>query len=668
MKEIIASGKSLEAIRDTYSQEWTCTPEELQLEIIDKPGLFNRLFKVKVMLSEKAVEEAVEVAVEEEISEAVNETFFEPLQTEQPDTTRVFWESSKYRIVPGSSVEKIVPFPQVGKLFINGNEIESESQIQRGDIIEFVPEMGKTELRWDIVADKDGSKAVAHVWHENKGKYILTEEIPNQPAIILEHCTIDSTASVTDNQDKTATEEDFMADIAAKGIIHGIKPNLWTELQTVEDQGRLIIAEATPSVSTVQPELIDYVGEPIFQNDEDNEAKIDYFACKIRICKQDELLARKVPGREGTPGIDIFGKPIPVEKMKDIKLNLKKNVYITDTLEIKASCAGNPLRINTNTYSVENVFLQNKDVDLSTGSIDFPGDVIVGGNVNDNHYVYSAGKVQVMGSVSGAEIKADTGLIVKNNIIASKIVVGEKHVFRSEFIKSLLEFNEELALCTNQIEQLQTASGNTNVGQMLKLILEKKFQSLPKKAEDLELLLNSQEPDFVSKDLDLAIRTLKHYLVGLGPLQLKDATYLKNALRVIEYFMATKGLSTSTSVSCEVNYIQNSEVSCAGDFSCQKGLYNSILKIEGSVTINGVCRGGEINCSGNLYIRELGASNMSATTIRAGKNSHIKIDFCHSNIKIYVGKELVKIDEPSQKLEIFRDRGILQVEKLRWDQ
>ncbi|UWG98358.1 FapA family protein [Dehalobacter sp. DCM] len=672
MKEKIVSGKSLEEIREMVSLEWACTPEALVLEVIEKPGLFNRSFKVKVVLPEAGVQSTEQEEVCENTQENGDQSDItqadEVNRTGLPDKTLVILENTTYRIQPGTSVEKIVPYPQAGKLLINGKEITSESPVQPGDAIEFLPSTGKVMMVWDIIADTDGRKAVARVWRENTGHTVLSEDIKNEPVIILANHIIDTTGSLPGNEKVAKTENDLMKDIAAKGIIHGIRPNVWNELQLVENQGEIIIAEATPPVPTVQPEIIDYVGEPLSSNEDSNEAKIDYFACKIRICEKDELLAQKIPGKEGVPGTDIFGKPIPVDKIKDFKLNLKRNVYLTPAQEVRASCSGTPIRSNTNTYSIENIYVLNKDVDLSTGSIEFPGDVFLGGNVTDNHYIHSKhGMVKIMGSVSGAEIKADTGLVVKNNIIASKIVVGEKHVCRSEFIKSLQEVHEELGLCLAQLEQLQMASGNTNAGQIFKLILEKNFQTLPKKAEDTERLLSVQEPDFVSNDLDLAIRTLKHFLVGLGPLQLKDATYLKNALRIIDYFMEQKGISTPTSVVCDVSYIQNSEVSCAGDFFCHKGVYNSILKIEGSVKIHGVCRGGEISCSGDLYIWELGASNMSATTIRAGKKSHITIELCYSNIKIFVGKELVKIDEPSQKIEIFRDRGILQVAKLRWD-
>jgi hypothetical protein len=122
-----------------------------------------------------------------------------------------------------------------------------------------------------------------------------------------------------------------------------------------------------------------------------------------------------------------------------------------------------------------------------------------------------------------------------------------------------------------------------------------------------------------------------------------------------------------SNVLCETNYVQNSYIRCAGDFLCKKGIYNSTIKVEGNVKIMGVYRGGELSFAGNLYIWELGGSCMSATTIRAAKTSRIAIDYSHPNIKIFVGKELVRIDEGVQKLEIYREKGILQVEKLKWD-
>ncbi|MEI5987732.1 FapA family protein [Dehalobacter restrictus] len=645
MKEMIVTGKTLEEIREKWSREWGCDPEELQIETIEKPGVFSRLYKVNVILPDPD-----------------KQNF--PQEDTQEEDTRVLWDQVKYTIYPGSRVQSIVPYPHAGKLFMLGNEIGYEMPVNKGDTYEFYPLVQQGELSWKISVEPDGSKAVARVRHARAGKFVLANSLPNYSQLVLEqHVSWDASPE----PDELPTEANLLKEINDKGIVYGIKSNLWADFMVVDGESEIVIAEATLPIPTVQPQLTDYVGEPVFQNEESNEEKIDYFACKIVLCQKDDILARKIPGKEGVPGTNIFGKATQVDKIKDFMITMKKNVYLTENMEVKASCSGTPVRVNKNTYLVENAFIQNKDVDLSTGSIDFPGDVFIGGNVADGLYIHSSGTVKVQGSVSGADIKAETGLAVRNNIIASKILVGEKHVSRSEFIKTMQEVSEGLALCVHQIEQLQGVSANTSVGQLFKVILEKNFQQLPKKVEELERLLNSQERGFVSPELDQAIRSVKHFMIGLGPLQLKDTLYLKNALKIVGFFMATKGLAASASVLCDVSYVQNSEISCAGDFFCHKGVYNSILKIEGCMKIHGVCRGGEISCSGDVYIWELGGSNISATTIKASKDSHINIEFCHANIKIFIGKELIKIDEPAQKVDIFRDKGNLQVGKLRWD-
>lgn len=640
MKEIITSGKSLEEIREKCAMEWSCLPAQLIIEVIEKPGVFHRNWKVKVILTGDAFEATI------------------------PEDTCVSWDEVKYKIIPGKSVETIVPFPLAGKLFCEGEEITDEYRFQRGDRFEFYPMQRQGGLSWNIQVVDDKSKAVARVRHEHSGRYVLTEDIPKASRLVLERFITWESAPDTG---EFKTEDDLKKELGEKGIICGIKPNIWIEFLTVDGIEQICVAQSTKPVQSIQPELIDYVGDSV-SDEEENIDKIDFFASKLRTCQKDEVLAKKIPGKEGTPGLDIFGNIIPVEKMKDFNFKLKKNVYLSeDGLTVLASCPGTPLRINQYTYLVENSYLLNKNVDLETGSIDFPGDVNIGGNVTDGFYVYSGGKIRVQGSVSNATLKAEAGLVVKNNIIASKIIVGEKHVFRFGFVKGLHEINEELGLCIIQVEQLQNVSGNPNVGQLLKIILEKNFPQLPKKSEEVENLLIYSDPEFVSQELEVAVRTLKRFLVGLGPLQLNNLIYLKNCLKIINYFLETKGELIPASVDCDTNYVQNSEISCAGDFLCKKGVYNSTIKVEGNIKIHGVYRGGEIRCSGDLYIWELGGSNISATIVRAAKNSRLHIEYCHPNIKIFVGKELIRIDEGAQKLEIYRERSVLQIEKLKWD-
>lgn len=646
MGEIITTGKSLESILEKWSSEWACPKEQIRLEVLEKPGVINRNWKVKLIL-------------DKECKERYNS-----------QRIQITWDGEKYKIIPNSVMESIVPFPRAGKLFHQRQEIKEEYSVHKGDVFEFYPEVKKGGLSWTIQVEPAGSKALAKVKNEHSGSYVFIEDIPSVTRFLLEKYMA---WQPTVHSREMPTEKDLQKELSDKGIIFGIKPNIWVDILSTNGEKEIIIAEHKAPLETIQPELLDYVGEGALEAQpeiglDEQEETIDFFACKLRLCEKDEVLARIVPGKEGIGGINIYGQVIPAKPLKKIEIKLKKNVYLSeDGLEVKASCSGTPLRVNQYTYSVENILIINKDLDIETGKITFKGDVKIGRDIKDSLAVHSEGMVTVHGSVSGAEIKAETGLVVKQNVIASKIIVGERHVFRSEFVKVLQEVSEDLGICLTQVGQLQEASQNENTGQLLKLLLERSFTLLPKKAEELENLLGYADPDFVSQELEIAVKTMKHFLVGRGPLQLRELTHLQSALKITGHFLATKGERIPTSVVCDTGYVQNSEISCAGDFLCKRGVYNSMIRAEGDVKIIGVCRGGEINCSGNIYIGELGGSCMSATVIKAAKNSRIAIDYSHPNVKIYVGKELVRIDEKVQKLDIYREKAILQVEKLKWD-
>jgi len=641
MKEIFINGKSLDAIREQVAAEWDCLPEQLELEIIEKPGLFNRSYRVKVILPDE----------ENKIG---------------PDKTTVLWDEAEggFSIIPSDKVKKIIPFPPAGKLLLNDKEVRFDLEIEPGSVLKFIPESKKEYLDWSIDIMAEGRKAIALVKHQHAGRYMLREDIPEENEIELKKYL---TWEDAPDPEFNLTEQDWQDFLKEKGIVHGIKDGLWQEILALNGKAEIVVAEYTAPVPTVQPEIIDYVGE-VFEQKEQDEGNIDYFASKLRVCKKGELLAKKIPGKEGIPGINIFGNTIQVEKYNDFTFKVKKNAYLSeDGLEVYAACEGVPIRLDTTSYTVENVFFVNRDVDLTVGSIDFPGDVIVNGNINDGFHIYSGGKVQIQGSASGCEIKAETGLKVLKSIIASKVIVGEKHVFRSQLYKSLQEIYEDLSLCLSQVEQLLEVTKNSAVGQILKVVLEKNFNLLPKKAEEAEKLFSFKDPELVSDELEVAVKTIKRFISGAGPLLLKELTLLKAALKVINYFLVSKEDFVPPSVVCEATYVQNSDIGCAGDFNCIKGVYNSVIRVEGNTQILGVFRGGELIAAGNLEIQELGGSSVSLTTVRASQNSHLLVEYCHANVIIYVGKEVIRIDNNVKKLEIYRDRGILQVEKIKWD-
>ena len=272
-----------------------------------------------------------------------------------------------------------------------------------------------------------------------------------------------------------------------------------------------------------------------------------------------------------------------------------------------------------------------------------------------------------MGTVSRAEIRADKGIRVKDNVIGGKLIVGHKYVIRAEILRQLIELSEKLENCLNQTaEFLKTPEAvRLKPGQGLKLIIERFYQDLPKIATRAESYLLANKDELVTQEVLISVRTARHFLAGLGPLDLKSYAFLTRVNQVFKQFTTTIALDIPEKLNCIVNYIQGATIESGGTFECSNSAYNSLIRADGDLKIEGVCRGGKVIAGGNIRIKELGGSGVSVTFVQITGNKQLNVAYCHPNVMIGVDKEIINIDEAYKQLVIYRERGIIQIEKLR---
>jgi uncharacterized protein (DUF342 family) len=123
------------------------------------------------------------------------------------------------------------------------------------------------------------------------------------------------------------------------------------------------------------------------------------------------------------------GDAIATVKQGDAKLLIGLNTALDkDGATIRATIAG---RVSVDTNSgklrVDNVLEIPGDVDFSVGNVDFPGDIIVHGNILDLFKVHSAGSIHVDGAIEAADVRAARDLTVVGSIVAKdrgSVVVG----------------------------------------------------------------------------------------------------------------------------------------------------------------------------------------------------------------------------------------------------
>lgn len=172
--------------------------------------------------------------------------------------------------------------------------------------------------------------------------------------------------------------------------------------------------------------------------------------------KDGDLIAEKILGRAGSPGIDVFGNPIPVEKPKDIKIRCGKGAELSkDMVKIVATIDGLPHVPSDGRIFVSPELKMSGDVGLETGHVDFDGDIAVSGSVQNGFHVkgkrltageilkariHITGDVVVFGGIIGAHIKAD-GNVRARHVRGSTIqalgdVVIETECFDSTIVSS----------------------------------------------------------------------------------------------------------------------------------------------------------------------------------------------------------------------------------------
>lgn len=126
--------------------------------------------------------------------------------------------------------------------------------------------------------------------------------------------------------------------------------------------------------------------------------------------QQDDLLAEKILATPGIPGTDVLGHPVIAKPGKDIMLPVGKNVKVVDEHTIRAEIAGQLMIVN-NKVNVFPVIEIKEDVDVSTGNIEFIGNVTVRGSVMPGFSVKADGNVEIFGSVSGGTVEGKNVVI-----------------------------------------------------------------------------------------------------------------------------------------------------------------------------------------------------------------------------------------------------------------
>lgn len=230
------------------------------------------------------------------------------------------------------------------------------------------------------------------------------------------------------NGGREVTYEKAMAEISAKSIRHNLKTNeikLIIENKVYDQEFK--IAEADMPVNGVDGTITYYYSrDNTLAPKEDEHGFVDYKDLGfIRNIRKNEVIAVITEPTPGTDGTDVRGIVMKAVPGKTASYNIGMGTTLSeDGLSLIAATDGH-IYFSGNAFCVDSSVTVSGDVDASIGNIDFIGDVIIKGEVQEGFSIVSEKNVTVAGNVSNSTIKAGGSITIKKGSINSALTAGE---------------------------------------------------------------------------------------------------------------------------------------------------------------------------------------------------------------------------------------------------
>lgn len=563
---------------------------------------------------------------------------------------------------PIGNGDKPCVFPGKGvKLFVDGSIVEESASLTENSKIRVEIENKEPEKKLDIDIDGNKLSAKVRVFYSNGNRYKLKDKPPKNE-MVLEICDDEIIKC------EPYTIEEAKVILKNKGIVYGI---LEEELIKAISEGTgksIVVAKGQEPVDGTNDRLV-----PKFKDNDhliEVNGRVDFYSIgKVASVEEGELVAEKIPGDEGKPGINILGAKTNQRRGRKYNLTAGKGTRISeDGLKVYAKTQGRP-DIKGWVVSVNEVYEIKTDVDVSTGNIEFVGDVVIKGNIKEGMKVRAGNDVILFGNITGGEIIAGGNVVVKSNIIGSTIKAGYNDFMNTNIVESLEKISKILDEIFFAAEMLKNTGKVTNIyrdGQIIKLLIDTKFPAINKHITQLqEILLNNR--DIIDMDtMQMGAKLIKYY-TGKGPLLIGNHNTLKEHSESIKNHIEILNSIIKEPSNIMVSYAQNSYLSTSGNIIVNgKGCYTSVLTCKGDVIFEGkigVLRGGSIDAAGDVYVNELGSPGGAMTTVGVGKDSTITAEIAHLNSVLRVGSLSTKLENSVRNLKAYLYKGELMTEK-----
>lgn len=533
------------------------------------------------------------------------------------------------------------------RLFYNKNEIKEPTVIFDSSLLEFSLIDEPPHSSFKITVSKDKTEVILITKFKAGQKYGLVDCEPTQKLVL-------NAEVVSGILPEPINPQEVYQELQSMGIkVPILRWRLIKACKSLKDS-EVVIAKGTPIVPP-KDGIIEYVctfQERLFDEYADEKDQIDFYDRGIvNSVEAGTVLAYWTPPVPGQAGRTVFGEVADPPEPENQALKVGKGVQLIDEGRIAvAAVDGRPfLRGRDQTLSVISQLVIRKDVDLSTGHIDFKGDVMILGDVTEGLNVRANGNIEIKGNVFHANIVSGANIVIHKKVVGGHVQAGgDQTVFMqiNNVLSGLNPLLNKLLRAYIQVSEYMKESkkeGRTRGERyLLRKLAENQFPNIYKNFQALKEL-GTRLPS----DEDSLIRRIKE-------LSFELQSYNQVSQLYHDCMQLHQEIQNELQVKADVllNYCQNAHIEATGDIVVSGPLaYNSRLSSGGIIEVNGDCRGGILSAKNKITVGVLGTETGVKTTARVNEGGTVRANQFYSNVWIKIGNAKYQVQEPNYKLE-----------------
>ncbi len=220
------------------------------------------------------------------------------------------------------------------------------------------------------------------------------------------------------NDGACTDREEIISDLKFKGIVYGMDETVISGFLEERCYCENLVLAVGNEPRQGQDAYVEYLfntdlkARPTLKED----GSVDFFQLNIiNHVKAGDCLAVLHPEDPGDDGHDVYGNVVKPRSVKKEVIHFGRNIKLSENRkEIYSEVDGHVTLVDGKVF-VSNV-MEVENVDISTGDIDYEGNVQVNGNVCSNFKINARGNVEVRGVVEGAEITAEGNVTIARGV------------------------------------------------------------------------------------------------------------------------------------------------------------------------------------------------------------------------------------------------------------